>query len=94
MNVFTGATTKNTEERLRMIHKPKGPAGPVGHNPPHERKAMIQIEYDAEDIKILADVFGDEDTAAAAAEVILGAPPEIQIIAIQIISIIKKEAAK
>ena len=42
-------------------------------------------------VHFLTDVFGDEDTAAAAMEVILEAPPEIQVLAVQLISIIREE---
>lgn len=94
MNVFTGTVATDMEAGARMVHGSMGPGGPAGHIPPHERKAMVRVEYDAEDMALLADVFGDEDTAATAAEVILGAPPEIQILAVQIINIIKKEAAE
>ena len=93
MNLFTGIATKDKVAGVRMEHSRRGPGGPAVHVPPHERKAMVRIEYDEEDMALLADAFGDEDTAAAAAEIILGAPPEIQILAIQIINIIKKEAA-
>ena len=62
------------------------------HIPPHERKAMVNIEIDEKDWLLLKEVFDDEDTATAAIEVITDSPPEIQILAIQLISIIKEVA--
>ena len=64
------------------------PARPL---PPHERKALIHIEYDEQDRDLFKTVFGDEDTATAAAEIIREAPPEIQILAIQLVNMIKEE---
>ena len=40
----------------------------------------------------MRDIFGDEDTAAAAAAIIREAPPEIQILAVQLINVIKEVA--
>ena len=88
MNVFTDSTIEETGGWLRPVHRHRHPAGPV---PPHERREMFRIEYDGEDLALLTDVFGDEDTAAAAMEVILEAPPEIQVLAVQLISIIREE---
>ena len=89
MNVFTDNTrNEGMEGRPRPVRWHRGPAGPV---PPHERKEMFRIEYDGEDLALLTDVFGDEDTAAAAMEVIMEAPPEIQVLAVQLISIIREE---
>lgn len=64
--------------------------GPERHMPPHERKALMHVEFDEGDWNLLKEVFGDEDTAAAAAEIIRGAPPEIQILAIQLMTIIEE----
>ena len=66
--------------------------GPERHIPPYERKALMHIEFDEGDWKLLKDVFGDEDTAVAAAEIIREAPPEIQILAIQLMNIIEEVA--
>ncbi len=65
--------------------------GPGRHIPPHERKGLMHIDFDAGDWALLNRVFGDKDTAYAAAEVIRGAPPEIQILAIQLMDIIEEE---
>ena len=61
--------------------------------PPHERKALMRVEFDDNDWTTLQEVFGDSDSAAAAASIILDSPPEIQILAAQIINMIQKEAA-
>lgn len=37
-------------------------------------------------------IYGDEDEAAAAVQVLMDAPPEIQILAAQLISLIKEVA--
>lgn len=62
------------------------------HIPPHERKALVNIEFEEADWVLLKRVFEDEDTAQAAAEIIKEAPPEIQILAIQLINIIEEVA--
>ena len=59
--------------------------------PPHERKSIMQIEFDENDWKLMKKIFEDEDTAIAAAEIIRDAPPEIQILAIQLMNIIMEE---
>lgn len=61
--------------------------------PPHERKSLMRVEFDDNDWSILQEVFGDTDSAFAAASIILESPPEIQILAAQIIAMIQKEAA-
>lgn len=66
-----------------MIHGAK-------HIPPHERKAMMQIVFDQEDWALWLKIFSDEDTAIAAAEIIQKAPPEIQILAFQLMIILKE----
>lgn len=70
-----------------MIRKPGHPV------PPHERKGMITIQFDDRDRNVFTEVFGDEDTASAAADIIHGAPPEIQILAVQVLKMIEKEEA-
>ena len=74
---------------LHMMHEHRGPAH---HVPTHERKAMVRVEYDEQDWSLMRDIFGDEDTAAAAAAIIREAPPEIQILAVQLINVIKEVA--
>lgn len=84
-----GNSKKEQKGGLYMIHEHKEPAH---HIPPHERKAMVRVEFDEQDWSLMKDIFGDEDTAAAAAAIIREAPPEIQILAVQLINIIKEVA--
>lgn len=58
--------------------------------PPHERRSLLHIEFCDTDILLLQEIFGDTDTAAAAEEVIKKAPPEIQILALQLIDLIEE----
>lgn len=68
------------------------PGRPEGHHlPPHERRSLMSVEFDEGDWGILNQVFGDEDTAKAAARIIMGAPPEIQILAIQLMNMIEED---
>lgn len=78
--------TTNLEGTLPMPHEhpdPKGPRKPP--LPPHEKRALLRIQFDDADNALLQDIFGDEDTASAATAVIENAPPEIQILAVQIL---------
>ena len=44
MRVYADRRTgKSMEEGIHMIREHRGPGGPV---PPHERKALIRIEFD------------------------------------------------
>lgn len=72
-------------------HHPPMPVGPV---PPHERRALLHLEFDERDWTALREIFGDEDTANAAAAIITEAPPEIQILALQILKLIIIEEAE
>ena len=85
--MITADRNNEKEGELHMMHEHNGHARPI---PPHERKAMIHIDYDEQDWCLLKDVFGDEDTAAAAAVIIREAPQEIQILAFQLINAIKE----
>ena len=83
----------NTEEEINMKeaiteHPQHGPGHPL---PPHERKGMVAIRFDEKDWEIFKEVFGGEDEAGAAMGIIHAAPPEIQILAAQLISQIEKE---
>ena len=53
--------------------------------PPHERKSMVTISFDESDMAVFRSVFQNEDEAVAASEIIKSAPPEIQILAAQLI---------
>lgn len=74
-----------------------GPPGPdpafgPGSRPllPHERRNLLYAEFEDEDWELLLKIFGDEDTAVAAMKIIRDAPPEMQILAAQIIDLIKE----
>lgn len=77
--------TKHMENDLPGHHRIGSPL------PPHERKRLVQIEFDEQDWDVLNEVFGDPDTTAAAAEVIEEAPPEIKILAVQLMKLIKED---
>jgi hypothetical protein len=62
------------------------------HIPPHERKALIHIDFSDDDMTLFKHIYGDEDEAAAAVQVLMDAPPEIQILAAQLISLIEEVA--
>lgn len=94
MNVFT----ESRENRMDK-HLEGSPFKPQEHNfgrplppherhgrpiPPHERRAMMHVEFGEEDLTLLDTIFGDPDTAQAAAYIIQDAPPEIQILAVQL----------
>lgn len=59
----------------------RGPGRPM---PPHERRALLRVEFEESDWTALEEIFGDKDTAFAAAEIVQEAPPEIQVLAIQL----------
>lgn len=80
---------RDLEGGIHMLHEHRNPGG---HILPHERKALINIEFDEADWTLLKEVFGDEDTTTAAAEIIREAPPEIQILAIQLMNVIEEVA--
>jgi len=82
MKVFTeNRMDKHTEGRPPMPHVHHGIGRPI---PPHERRATMHIEFGENDFTLLNTVFGDPDTAQAAAYIIQDAPPEIQILAVQL----------
>ena len=85
------STTKEIEGgHVPMKHEHnKSPGHPI---PPHERKGLIKIEFESGYWALLNEIFGDEDTAAAAVEIIKDAPPEIQILAAQLMKIIEEVA--
>lgn len=60
--------------------------------PPHERKNMMHIDFDESDYELFMEVFEDEDTAVAAMRIIHNAPPEVQILAVQLIKMIEEVA--
>ena len=89
MKVFTESKKERTREGVPPIaHDPLRHGRPI---PPHERRSLIRIDFDDADWNLLIKIFSDEDTAIAATEIIKNAPPEIQILAIQLMNIIKEE---
>ncbi len=44
----------------------------------------MHVEFNEDDLTLLDTIFGDPDTAQAAAYIIQDAPPEIQILAVQL----------
>lgn len=91
MKVFADNKNGQTMEGdLHMIHEHRGPGRPP--IPPHERRALVQVEFDEADWGLLKEIFGDEDTVLAAAEIIRDAPPEIQVLAIQLMNMIEEAA--
>ena len=72
---------------------PRHPHPPHHHPlPPHMRRGGVRFSFDEADLEILRDVFGDEDTARAAARIIAMAPPEMQVLAFQFIDMIQEVA--
>ena len=67
-----------------------GHPGPGRPLPPHLRETVLRLSLEPEDWAILNRVFGDEDTASAAAGILLGAPPEIQALAFQVMKLIQE----
>ncbi|MEQ2605183.1 hypothetical protein [Dorea longicatena] len=70
---------------MMKAHKPLGK-----HSSPHERKALIHIDFSDDDMTLFKHIYGDDDEAVAAIQVLMDAPPEIQIIAAQLISLIEE----
>lgn len=55
--------------------------------PPHERRNMICVEFNERNEEVMKEMFGDADTADAAISIIHNAPPEIQILALQVLKV-------
>ena len=66
------------------------PRHPIPPMPLHMQRQRILIKFEEEDLAVFREVFGDEDTAAAAMEILYAAPPEIQILALQILHMIEE----
>ena len=81
------------EGGIHMIHEHRGPERPI---PPHERKALMYIEFDETDWVLLKKILISYESAvilaSAAAKTIMGAPPEIQVLAAQLMNIIGEVA--
>ena len=57
--------------------------------PPHLRTRFYP-EFDEKDREIFMRVFGDEDSADATVQVIRNAPPEIAVLTLQIMEMIRR----
>lgn len=69
--------------------RPRPPHPPHAPVPPHHRKRLY-LEFEEEDWEIFVRVFGDEDSADAAMQVIQDAPPEIGVLAVQMVEMIRR----
>lgn len=58
-------------------HPAHAPAHPPAHPIPPEATCLIM--FDDEDLDVLTEIFGDIDTARAACQIMLQAPPEIKL---------------
>lgn len=75
------------EERIHMMRESIAPHGP-GHGqpiPPHERRNMLYVEFNEKCEEILREMLGSEEEAEVAINILHCAPPEQQIIALQIL---------
>lgn len=84
MKVWTNETKRpDWEGGIAMMHGHHRP----GHIPPHAHRALLRVEFDEQSWALWEQVFGDDDTVGAAAEILRNAPPEIQILAVQLIAL-------
>lgn len=91
MKMMANFTQKNRfeGEAIHMMRENKFVGRPI---PPHERKELMHIVFDENDWELFQMVYGDDDEAAAAMQVIMKAPPEIQIVMAQLIALYKEVA--
>lgn len=80
------------KEKKQMMHEIVTPhdlkpheAGHRIHIPPHERKNMVYMEFDAASEEALSKMFGSTEEAEIAINILHDAPPEHQIIAHQLL---------
>lgn len=88
MKNIIGMDMKEAEAKRPLVHGPHGPAhGPAhGHPlPPHHRT----IVYEEQDMPLMVEIFGDEDSAAASLQDIASAPFEQQMIGYQLFDLIR-----
>lgn len=82
---------REAPEPMRHPHGFARSSVPAPHLPPHLRQQMLRLQFEDRDFAVFQEVFGDEDTAVAAMDILCEAPPEIQILALQILHLIEKE---
>ncbi len=90
MKFFCENETKGLEERGMREHFEKHPGGHPRPIPPHERRSLFNVQFDEHDMALMQEIFGDEDTANAAADIIMTAPPEIKILSVQLLKMIEE----
>ena len=78
------------------LHQGTEPVRQPAHRgaPPHHpnHRGILRLEFSEQDQRIFEEVFGNHDEAAAALDIISNAPPEIQILAVQILKMIEEVA--
>lgn len=78
-----------------LRHGPE-PVHPPIHRglPPHHpnHRGILRLDFSEQDQRIFEEVFGNPDEAAAALDIISNAPPEIQILAVQVLKMIEEVA--
>lgn len=81
---------REMRDMLQHCHGMEAPRHPALPVPPHMRRQMLHIAFEDKDAAVFQEAFGDVDTAEAAMDILCGAPPEIQILALQILHMIEK----
>lgn len=86
---------KDREMSLCMVNEPTATHGLRYHRPenkctipPHERKNMIYLEFDNNSESKLCKLFGSEEEAEIAIKILHNAPPEQQVVALQLFKMI------
>ena len=78
------------------LHNGMEPVHPLVHRGAHphhpNHRGILRLEFSEQDLRIFEEVFGNQDEAAAALDIICNAPPEIQILAAQILKMIEEVA--
>ena len=85
---------ENREERIHMMrdfiapHKPEHHLHGYRHPiPPHERRDMIYVEFDQQGEEVLGEMFGSEEEADIAINILHCAPPETQLLVLQLLKV-------
>lgn len=77
----------NLQHEVEPVRPPAHRGAPP-HHPNH--RGILRLEFSKQDKRIFEEVFGNPDEAAAALDIISNAPPEIQILAVQILKMIEE----